>query len=454
MEQICIEEILLNIMNHLDLEDILNLRYTINNFETLDEIIYWKSLEHKKVLISDHYLLKNEFEWIIEKGQESLIYIYEYLKNEPNICIAGGYPTIQFLNKPISEFPNSDIDVYIFNDHKNTLKNFLEHLDKHIGMRRIEFHGKHFDKKSIYNIYLKGINRPIQVIGIINESISSILRQYDASHVRCCLYLGNTYVTYDAKYSKKINTTYFYKNKNNYGRLNKAHKLGLKIFHLPKYVPHILSMKRSKLCHYTIKNVIYDFTPVENWIKSYTRGQYIENRNQLIKLSLDKYVIPLIGYEHKYYHQIVLKTTRDHIFNNKMKEYGLGIYTFTTIGILNKYDDDVCSIVTYDIEIIKRLKNILKKLFYDYHGKSLKEFNTDKKYDKYHIGEHYHDNLVINNDCAYIKNIKYNNELHDEHTFTIQCHLRYYPIKRKQRGFYPNYGHIKYKIIDAKKMKN
>ena len=63
----------------------------------------------QKYLISNNWLLpcdkisSHNLKWVIENDQ--LLKLYEYIKTEPNICIAGGYPTLMCLNKNLADFP-------------------------------------------------------------------------------------------------------------------------------------------------------------------------------------------------------------------------------------------------------------------------------------------------------------------------------------------------------------
>jgi hypothetical protein len=467
MFSLCITEILLNIFNHLSFEDVLNLRYIITDFDNLDEIIYWKSLEFRKVLISNVYLLKDEFKWINE--QNSLVVLFDYLSNEPNMCIAGGYPTMQYFEKKLSDFSGSDIDIYIFNDdHKKTFKKFVEYLDNKLGINKIDYIGKSYFNKSIFNLHVNNIARIIQVIGTCDISISEILRQYDTSHNRCCLYLGSTYVSYDAQYAKKINTTYFNKNYNNYKRLNKAHKLGLKIFHKPNFI----FQQQDEYVHdrkgCSLASAIKSFIPIIDWTNEYTGvTEIVPTLNNIKKMllkddiSFNTPVIPLVlKSTNSLWYNMVLKAYMPKKYNNKLNEIILGTYTFTINASLIFHNYDAFSIKTYDLDQIKYIVETLNEVYYSYHNMNTLDYKTINNLvykDVYDTV--YTNNIVINNGCAYINNIINNiirwnipfMEKVKDTVFVIQPILRVGSKKKSRRPWYNgingSYGHIKYKII-------
>lgn len=463
MQSLYIEELLLNIIDNLEWSDILNLRYIINDYEKLDEIVYWKSLEHRKILTNNVYLLKNKYDWIIE---QPLVPLYDYLKDQPNICIAGGYPTIQYLEKDLLDFKDSDIDIYIFGDKQvNTFKKLIKYLNKIIGIKEIRQFPNSY---SIYNIYLNNIDRCIQIIGTCDVSISQIIREYDTSHNRCCLYQGETYITYDAKHAKQTNITYFNKNYENYKRLHKAHNLGLTIFHKPVFVENKdYYVGESNLIECNLKDAKNEFTPNINWRNEYITDEICSTNNDITKMlltntiSLNDNVQPIL-IDAKYGFSILkLKELQTMKYNNKMNDYNLGEFAFTMSGkIVNSIlNIKIKNFITHDIKQLNYLVDILEKVYWKHHkvdnAEYMKSFYKNRRcrikdHNKMNI---YRNNICIDNDIGYIYNLitpyNINLYLNKEMIFTIQPEMRIGSSTKNNQwydGINGTYGHIKYRF--------
>jgi len=235
------------------------------------ENIYWEALRMKKyeILLNDAYLIKNDFEFNVNE-QPELRKIFDYIKRQPRMCIAGGYPTLQYINKALSDFPDSDIDIFITNPYEEScfceidvLQEFIEFLGDDIS----EITSYTNAMASVYNIKCKNINRMLQIIGIYAETISEIFNQFDASHCKCCVYMGDTYVSYDAKYSKDTNTTVFYNTCPKIHRYNKAIKLGLNVYNCSHICEEI--QRNLFIVPRTIQDMLNNFRCVKNWMNSY-----------------------------------------------------------------------------------------------------------------------------------------------------------------------------------------
>lgn len=186
---------------------------------------YWRACFCHKCLISDTWLIENKFEWIIES--DHLEILYNYIKIDPNICIAGGYPTLMCFGKNLIDYPNSDIDIYIINKTVNSHKT-LENLLKFImnTYNKISFH---MLSNCIVNIKIDSINRILQIILTDLISVMNILSSFDNSHNKCCYYLNKTLLTIDTLKSKNTKSTYFYIENPKLDRITKTVKLGLSI---------------------------------------------------------------------------------------------------------------------------------------------------------------------------------------------------------------------------------
>jgi hypothetical protein len=286
----------------------------INDYVCITEEIYWKALKENDtaILYSDKYLLKDEFVFDpMSTNDKNLKELFEYVEKESNITIAGGYPTLYFLNKYINGYPYSDIDIYIMNkkNQKETCKDLLLFLDNKYGIDKFLTYTD--IEMGVFNVKCKSIDRTIQIIGTCANTPAEILSQYDCAHNKCCVYMGNTYITIDAHYAKCHKTTMFYKAPGRY-RFIKAKLLGLKIFNFPEIKSNdsssdeeslnksssdeesssdgdsysisigntsydeiytyksMIKKNKQKFCFQrTLNGILRDFTPVKQWCDEY-----------------------------------------------------------------------------------------------------------------------------------------------------------------------------------------
>lgn len=218
-------ELLLKIMNELDFQDIINMRLYIK-LDNLDEIIYWKAIERNVKLISNNYLLHNKFNFQMEPDFKP---IYDYINAEPNIVISGSYCYIPFFEKSLSDFPKSDIDIYILQVTREPIDTsicFFTFLrDIYGGICTPE------RASPVLNITLPNLNRTLNIIITSLSSPLHILMNHDSSHTRCGLYRGNTIVTYDALFTKKKKSAFMINNYYNKSRIDKITRLCLQTHH-------------------------------------------------------------------------------------------------------------------------------------------------------------------------------------------------------------------------------
>ncbi len=264
--------------------------------QIIDEDVYWEALKNKdySILNNDNHLIKNAFEFKDSEHEQSRI-LFNYFKDKPAFFVAGGYPTLQYLEKDLENYLESDIDVFILNKDNNqnqtlTCKEFVEFLDKTFGI--IEIRSYTDINAGVFSIKCKNFRRIIQVIGTEAQSISEIFSSFDTSYCKCGLYMGNTYITYDAKYAKEKKTAMFYLKYPKTKRVNKAHNLGLKIYGMPDYEPKEEKESLFKFLR-TKEGMLRDFTPVKNWLKDYSNTVCIKLQNSLkntiLSLSLLRY---------------------------------------------------------------------------------------------------------------------------------------------------------------------
>lgn len=298
---------------HPDLEKIMPLD---KKKDLLHEDHYWKALKNKDITIlhSDEYLIKNAFN--LDKDELShyqLKKLFTYLQDKKNILLAGGYPTIQFLGLDIDDYSSSDIDLYILNnkdqDNINGEESELEgenQKQKNIPNNSLDtFHGliefldqtfkitkiySHTDTQSgVFNIYCQKLNRVIQIIGTHATSVSEIFNSFDSSYCKCGLYMGSTYVAYDTLYTKSTKTTMFYWRYPKKCRVNKACKMGLKIYGHPEYIydPDLESGENPFQYKRSREGILRDFTPVKTWINEYSEEMITIPIRQNAKYSTD-----------------------------------------------------------------------------------------------------------------------------------------------------------------------
>lgn len=375
MNPLFFDELLLNIVDHLSFADIVNLRYINTN---IDELVYWKSIERHKLLLSDSFLLKDTFEWQIEDPLQPL---YDYLQYDNNICIAGGYPTLQYFNKNLVDFPDSDIDIYIFHNTsspvtpKITFTHLLRFLDYTYTIQNIYRHGYSW---SVFDIHLQSSNRILQIIGTTDHSLSEIIGQFDAAHNRCCYYLGHTYVTLDAAYAKTHQITYFTKNYSNTPRLDKASRLGLQIFHKPNYTQSNAKKIYSIFTNFISCNIadLYNkFSPVRSWHHDYLassqhtlsvrwsslRNVYVPINTRCVDVVRNKLYLT-----HDRLHIITQSPISYHYY---LREFVHSNLTFNIVGHISTLSQARrVSIETSNIQHITSIKSSILAIYHLYYG--------------------------------------------------------------------------------------
>jgi hypothetical protein len=170
---------------------------------------------------SDDYLLRNEFEF---KGESDYCKLWDYLKDNENVILAGGYMTSMLFG--IDFFPTSDIDLFVRRDRFMEVISFI----------RDNFDIVRYEKvcSLVMNIVLNDGRRNIQIIVKDFDKVSNLLDDFDMCHSKCAYYLGNTYHTYDAEYAKDNKVTMSFQNVR-VDRAEKAEKYGLKLFNRNMY---------------------------------------------------------------------------------------------------------------------------------------------------------------------------------------------------------------------------
>lgn len=170
-----------------------------------------------------NWLLKDMFTFIFDKELEKL---YDYINNNKYICVAGGYPTLMFLNKTLTLYPDSDIDIYIMEPTDEAVNTIA--LLHFINNNYSAIFESINHSNCVFNIKLKEYHRPIQIICTKYKSINEILFNFDMSYNKCALYCGHTFVTFDALYSKQCGITWT--NNPTMGRINKAYNKGIYVY--------------------------------------------------------------------------------------------------------------------------------------------------------------------------------------------------------------------------------
>jgi hypothetical protein len=249
---------------------------------------YWTALKNRdyNILHDNQYLIKNAFQFY-DNEEKSLQILFDYIKNDSNLCIAGGYPTLQYLEKNLNDYLLSDIDIFILNkygdekyeDEDNNDKIYYNNLD--IVKKLIDFLDDNFQIREIksytdmqagvFNITCKKIDRVIQIIGTCAKSIAEIFSDFDATYCKCGVYMGETFITYDAKYAKEHQTTLFLSKYPKNKRLDKVYNLGLKIYGMSDYKPQENINKNENLFKFlrTKEGMLKNFIFTKKWQHGY-----------------------------------------------------------------------------------------------------------------------------------------------------------------------------------------
>lgn len=145
----------------------------------------------------DFTLLKNDFELVYEDNTKKL---FDYLEDKEDIICAGGYMTQMNYRLPFKK--SSDIDLFIRSIEaiRSTIE-FIKETYTVISYTVIN--------SVAINIICEGM-REIQIIYTNFNSVIELLSSFNASYMKNAYYMGDTYTTYDAKWTKQNKKTYFY----------------------------------------------------------------------------------------------------------------------------------------------------------------------------------------------------------------------------------------------------
>jgi hypothetical protein len=456
------------------------------------DLIYYRHALEKKLLYSLSYFLEDEF--TLPFLNNSIQTLLDYVNERSDLLIAGGFPTQLYMGKIPKE--SSDIDIYVLANEliKNgevlsaslieqvkELINFLEISYTVIGMVRVG--------PSVYTIYVKEIEHPIQIIVTTNGTPAEILSSFDNSHNRCGIYKGHTYIGRDTKLSHQKMVTYFYSTPKA-SRYQKAIDLGFKIFGISDTeLVRILSEPVNQNMHIlkklqtnTIITSLLEVKAHKNWKISYAAQELVKTCYDIEIVDLEK-ELPI---EIK---KSLSNATMVHYYgkNNKLKmimelkspnSYYLKIrkphlidfqftikaaYTYTPMYLLVTNPDD--------IQKMKKIKETIISIFINYHGsipehikrcRCNTDWNTFKEYRKEighpitvstdvssiwgNGGYEYYDGIVTFDDKVYIKTVEFNllasRVKHIEKTFTLSC----IPIIRNNETNSGNWGLCEYRI--------
>jgi len=436
-----LSENLLEIFNNMSFEDMPKipcLSKTYNN-ANIKEMIYWKSIEHNKVLKSKSYLIKDAFE--IQYENPGIEKVIKFLSSNPNIVISGGYPTLMYIKD--DEFitymktnESSDIDIYITDDYNNILDSINEFLDSEFGVPEYSMRGR-----SVINVEVSGLSRILQLILVKNQTIGKLFNDYDFSHNKCCIHEGISYISYDAMYAKKTGITYCKYQDVDKRRAQKAVNMGFKIYNdianiadikvndsivdiddKPKYISVILNIKDdhgNKYKHFydenestlikSVKVKVADISikytdikerlkVVSDWKRSYTATIYATKSNKIYKhgenhilgdlqknaCEVKKIDTSLIFSEH-------MSKSYNYMIN---KSHSVKNHEFIIVGRLSEFYGYM-SVTSHDVE---KLKQILSKIdnIYDTYYKTNEIKKPEKTYK----------NIFVCGDIGYINMIR------------------------------------------------
>ena len=250
------------IYKHLSAKDLYIYRVTniknYNNEYVKKELYNASAFFHPKYL-DNSKLLINKFNIVIE--DELYLPLFKYIKNDPMLLISGGYISCMYFNKPFK--PESDIDIYILNGSNESLYNlfmcinFLYEIKSYIKYNNV--------------ITFKFENmRDIQIIFTAESRMIDILINFDNPHNRCAYYLGNTYITYDAEYSKLTNCTCIY----NYHLLKRYSKMFYYELDILNDISNPLQLNKNVIINSPIP---YNFEEFKKCVQLSVFGSWIMN---------------------------------------------------------------------------------------------------------------------------------------------------------------------------------
>ena len=145
-----------------------------------------------------------------------------------------------YYNKNLADYPDSDIDIFIIgSDSVETSKAILHFINK-------TYKAEFSKDETVIDIKIKGYSRSIQIIVTQYQNINKLLYNFDAGYIKCALYLGVTYITFDAKYSMEKNMTHLKYFKHN--RINKTLKKEIQIYNYNHSTILTNNMTTNKVC--------------------------------------------------------------------------------------------------------------------------------------------------------------------------------------------------------------
>ena len=165
--------------------------FLINPFDYKDYLKYVKSTElnwsNDKIYTGKRYregetvICTEEEFW--KRFDDFTCKIFDELSDEvkSRLIVAGGSINL-ILNKDYVNNPASDIDIYVPKGKVDGLELF----DKLINEFDKKYQGKIFYaiRGCVMNVYIKGINRTIQIISDYDTNVYGLLRKYDMTHIQ------------------------------------------------------------------------------------------------------------------------------------------------------------------------------------------------------------------------------------------------------------------------------
>ena len=453
------------------------------------DLIYYRHALEKKLLYSLSYFLEDEFS--VPFLTSSIQTLFDYVNGRSDLFIAGGFPTQLYMGKQPKE--SSDIDIYVLTNEpiKNgeflstslieQVKSFIEFLENTyttIGMVRVG--------PSVYTIYVKEIQHPIQIIVTTNGTPAEILSSFDNSHNRCGIYKGHTYIGRDTKISHERMVTYFYSTPKAC-RYKKAVDLGFNIFGMSdSELARILSEQTSQNIHIlqklkinTIITSLLEVKAHKNWKISYAEQELVKTCYDVERVELDKElskdiergisnatIVHYCGKNNTIRLMMDIKAPNSYYL--KIRKPKTIDFQFTINGTYST----MFLLVTnpHDIQKMKKIKETIISMFSNYHGSVPEHIkrcrcNTDwnqfKEYRKEighpitdstdvssiwgNGGYEYYDGIIVYEDKVYIKTVEFNllasRVRNVEKKFTVSC----IPIIRNNDNS-GNWGLCEYRI--------
>lgn len=249
---------------------------------TIEEMKYNDAIVNNNHFYLDdmNKLIKNSFDMTYENDQ--IKELFDFVKMNNSLCIAGGYMAIQYHERNLKEFESSDIDVYIFknNNLKDMMLLLLTFIDDKFGIQSITSYNKKDTlinisaasaaSTGVFNIKCNNLNRVIQIICTRYYNLAELLSDYDTGYCKVGYYQGNTYVSPDAKFTKDTNLVYIYRK---YLRMKRLEKINKFKFHiLNKHILNKINIyeennyKQNPITYeITLEEVYNNCVPIDIW---------------------------------------------------------------------------------------------------------------------------------------------------------------------------------------------